>query len=341
MQFVRPFFAFQLILTAFVAVYADTVHLTNGDTITGSITGFSDGAVVVTTDYAGEIRIRSEHVRWVETDGELMVIYPDRPPQRVEDGEARDLDLSDAEYIGPPLPIEPVHEAVWEGALDAQIALRTGESETYDAIAGIEVTRHKQERVLNAVHPISRLILSLSGAYGESDGELDTQRVDAEQRYRYYVQPRLYLLQLTAFRHDDTRDLDYRATAGLGLGYDIVRAERRSLSVDGALTYDYEQWEEDGDAPDRTRREDHINLLATLEYEERFTSGAILGNTLELVPRLDDPGEVRLMNTFTVAVPVSTRTFVRFEWRSEYDSDPAAGIDEWDHLLTSGVRYTF
>ena len=338
-----PLIKLSSILAVFLAVqfaWPDTVHLKNGDTISGTITGFDDGKITVDTEYAGSLSIDPIHVRWLETAGELMVLHPEQPPRTLTGDESKDLDLSAMEYIGPPLPQDPTREVDWEGNLDAQLAIRVGETDTYDAIAGVAVTRHKRQRVLNTLSPISRLRLSLSSAYGESEGELETHRVAVGERYRKYWDNSLYLLQLSGITHDAGRDLDLRATAGLGIGYEVIAAERRSLSVDAALTYDYERWEDDTSSGD-VREENHVNLLLGLDFEQRFGNGAALTDSLEVTPRLDQPGELRLTNTLAYTAPVTTNTFIRFEWRAEYESDPPSDVEEWDHLFTSGIRYKF
>lgn len=65
-----------LILVAAPA-HADTVKLTNGDVITGTVKKLADGSLIVKTEYAGEISIESEFIAAVQTDQPFTVRWDD------------------------------------------------------------------------------------------------------------------------------------------------------------------------------------------------------------------------------------------------------------------------
>ncbi len=336
------YFIFVLLVeTLFAATgNADTVRLINGDSLSGLIVGLNGQVLTLETDFAGLIEINREFIEQVETSQSLMILRDPAIPETLRPGQATSLDLDGVEYLGPPLPEEPAREVDWSGALDAQVSLRSGERDTYDATTGVTIVRKNDSRLLTELTPVSRLRLGISGAYGESDGQLNTQRANATERYQYYLHKRMYLLQLLGIEHDEGRDLDLRATTGLGLGYDIVSTLQTSLSTDGALTYDYEEWDDPSES-DGVREQNEISLRFGLDVEHRFARRSVLADRLEVINGLSDLGSVRVTNTLSFSAPVSEQIFIRFEWRTEFDSDPGTDVDEWDNLFTSGIRYQF
>lgn len=56
---------------------ADTVRLSNGDVVTGTVKQLADGSLVVKTDYAGEIKIEAKYITGVTTEKPFTVRWKD------------------------------------------------------------------------------------------------------------------------------------------------------------------------------------------------------------------------------------------------------------------------
>ena len=216
---------------------ADVVCLDNGDRISGTA-HVADGMVTIDTDYAGTLKIPMERVKAIETG-------------------------SEAEDVGEATPASEAEETpkLWTGSVDAGSSWRSGDTDTLDANLGLALTR-KADR--------TTLTLDLTGGYGEVDSEVNTRQVKGVAKYQYYFRDHLYGYGHTGAEHDPARRLDLRFETGVGLGYDVIETDRRSLALDLGLDYAHERWNkysirelEDAKAAFRTSSRSEIVAFVT------------------------------------------------------------------------------
>ena len=55
----------------------DVVTLDNGDRVSGRVVQIDGGKLVLSTDYAGEIKIDPSHIRELQSDGEFTLVLDD------------------------------------------------------------------------------------------------------------------------------------------------------------------------------------------------------------------------------------------------------------------------
>ncbi len=284
------------------ALYADTVYLENGDILSGAVQEIREGLVVLLTDYAGEVIIQQEAVRAVQTDEGVAVRMAngDVIEGRLEQGDAgqyiateadtRPLAWAAIEALPPDAVAleEETKERRWTGGVDAAASLRSGNTDTMDLNLGAEVIRRGERNVLT---------LNMLAAYGESEDVLNTRRYQGRGKWQFYPRDRLYLFGLLAAEHDAGRKLDFRTEAGIGAGYDFIEQERRKLSGDLGVTFNYERWNPftpwQRDNAKNARRATALaqldawftNLGATLA----LPSVASLSNLTGIIGDIDDP----------------------------------------------------
>ena len=229
---------------------ADRIVLSNGDRITGNLVTIAEGVATINTEYAGDITVQMEMIGVIETETACFVYMADNEVvagrlEQLEEGmgirtedavhtivpsEIAALSRTDEgldTIINPPPPKK------WSGAVDLGLALRTGNTDTTDFnfTAGVKRTGER-----------NTLSLNFSAVYGTVDDVLNTRRYQADYRWQYYLKERMYLYTLGLAERDDGRKLEYRLQGGLGLGYDFIKQEKRSLSADIGATYTREQW---------------------------------------------------------------------------------------------------
>ncbi|HDP34101.1 MAG TPA: DUF481 domain-containing protein, partial [Candidatus Hydrogenedentes bacterium] len=206
-----------IILTAAV-VAADTVKMHNGDCISGVIISISGGIARIDTTYAGEIAIQLEAVSAIETDEPRAVALPGNLVVEgcltaAEDGAG----IRVGEMLHPAAPakitalaadmesldrlLNPPPPSKWSGAVDAGLALRSGNTDTTDAKLSAEIKRAGNRNTLT---------LNFAAAYGSADDALNTRRFQGDFRWQYYLKERLYAYTLGLAERDDGRKLDYR-----------------------------------------------------------------------------------------------------------------------------------
>src|SRR5262245_45332593 len=134
------FFAF-----AFVSLssFADTVWLKNGDRLTGKITLYDGGKLILRTDYAGEVTLKWDKISTLETDQNLLVKHDKdasehskglkaSEPGKVTlvNGADETVELASIQQMMPPKPL--VEDWVWNGNVDFSLDRKIAESDVED-----------------------------------------------------------------------------------------------------------------------------------------------------------------------------------------------------------------
>lgn len=281
-----------LLVTAFMAVInaeADVLILTNGDRISGTLVSIKEGKACISTSYAGEITVQMEAVNAIETEEANAIALAD---ETIVEGvliqEEGSMGVRIEDSVSPVRPTEitalaatsealdvilnPPPPKKWSGAVDMGLALRSGNTDTTDFkfSAGAKRTAER-----------NTLALNFAAAYGAADDVLNTRRFQGDFRWQYYLREKLFFYTIGLAERDDGRKLDYRLQGGLGLGYDFIKSEKRSLSGDFGTTYTHERW--DPFTPwERTAIRDDIRAGA---WDEAYTTLLGLGNGGNFAPR--------------------------------------------------------
>jgi hypothetical protein len=220
MKFLRIIILLFLLLLA-PSPSAEQLVLKNGDRITGAILQNEDGMVSIETEYAGTITIQQDQIQEIVSEevkvdeagdsAQEPVITPEavveeKPKKRLEN-------WSGNVNLG-------FH---WESDGANKLDFRT------DAQGIYEKNKHK---------------LTLKGAYkyGETDGDVDIRSWKFSTYWQYYLRERLYTYTLLESEQDDARKLDLSYDASAGIGYEVIKQERRFLSLGIGLGYTHEEW---------------------------------------------------------------------------------------------------
>ncbi len=281
-----------ILLTVFMAGFsaeADMLILNNGDRITGTLVAIEGGVARITTAYAGEISVKMDAVSAIETDEVRAVALSDetivegvlvREDERMGVRAADDFrPATSADIVALAATPEaldgmlnPPPPKKWSGTVDLGLALRSGNTDTTDFKFSVGVKRTGDRNTL---------ALNFAAAYGAADDVLNTRRYQFDYRWQYYLQERLFLYNIGLAERDDGRKLDYRLQTGLGVGYDFIKQEKRTLSADLGATYTRERW--NPFTPwERTALRDDIRSSALSDLYTTFLS---IGNGAVFTPR--------------------------------------------------------
>jgi putative salt-induced outer membrane protein YdiY len=226
------------------AARADLLELKNGDRLSGALTGAEDGHIVWETPYAGAVRVPAGMVRRVVLDEAASASRPqsaavrdvldrhDVPVVGPEEGSGDDAEASESGSDAD-TGKESAFERGWSGSVDVGGTWRAGETDRVDASLGATLEYRWARDVLT---------LKASSSYAEVDGEVNTRAYGGSARLQHYVRDRLFVYGRLAAEHDPGRRLELRLEAGGGVGYDVIRNDRRTLSLDAGLGYFRERW---------------------------------------------------------------------------------------------------
>ncbi|NCD21520.1 MAG: DUF481 domain-containing protein [Spartobacteria bacterium] len=129
--------------------------------------------------------------------------------------------------------------------------------------------------------------------------------------------------------YDDVADIDYRATLGPGLGFYLVKNDKRELSFEAGPSY---VWEEVGGVSD-----DYLALRFAERYTCQALENAKLVQSLEYVPEAEDFDNYLLVGEIGVEAAMNERLNLRVVLQDKYDNTPAAGKERNDVSLIAGI----
>lgn len=321
---------------AAVPALADVVHLKNGDRLSGTLDGISGKRLILLTDYAGKLTLTLDSVLTVETDEpfNLKLRGGGKTSGRLvaaDEGQG----VLDADDNIQPLALEQIKKAGqnrlalvdlgsdWSSRADLSMAISTGNSET-EAYHGLIESALKRER---SEHAISFLL-----SQEEADSETTKDQLELDYGYKRFFSEKWYGAGNAEYFEDGLKDIDYRITAGAGVGYQFWDDSFGALSAElgGSVVIE----ELDGES------EENPALRWALKYNRHLWSKRVElfhDHSILVIP---DRGEVLDSSTgIRLAINHRVDTHVRVDL--QHETDPPADSEKTDVTYAIGVGVKF
>ncbi len=318
------------------ASLADTVSLTNGDRLSGTLVRMEADSLVFETPYAGKLKLPWAQVSRIGTDAPVRV--------RLADGTELDGQLRAADARQTRIRIGSLAETL-------PLAL--------DRIAAINPPRHPDKTVMSA-----RVSLGGSHARGNTDAQtlhlggewvarnpsqrvtLDAELNEASQdgantasnwraglKYDHFLKQKTYWYASTRFDHDGQADLDLRSTLGVGVGRQFVDRDDLKFALEGGLSLVNEDY---GSAPD----ERFPGARFGLKYEQAFWQERLkLFHNSDVLLSLESLADYLYQSRTGVRVPMGNGISLGTQVNVDYDAVPAAGKETTDTALIFNLDY--
>ena len=330
-------------------LFADTITLKNGDHITGKIVKTDENAVVVNTEYAGEVKIKIPAIASLLSDEPLNVALKsgERPRGKVSlTGEVlqvqgapqaklsdmtalRDDESEKAWAREDERQHHPKLLDFWAGAVTFGLAEASGNSNqtTINTSAGLARVAGKNKMTLyfNQVYATQ----STTQPFGET-----ANRVGGGFRIDRDFSSKLFVFGTTDYDYDRFLGLDLRSVFGGGLGYHAWKSARGHLDFGGGAVYDHEKYS-------TGENRNSAEVLATEEFAIKVLSRLNVIERLQLYPNMTNTGQFRLNFDTTASVPIYKFLELNFGVSDRYQTDPLPGRQGNDILFTTGVRLSF
>jgi len=232
------------VFSASTPLLADTVWLKNGDKLSGKITLFDGGKLLIQTAYAGAVPIDWKQVKTLESDQELLVkqdAYNGEKAKSLkaaEDGKVtlangeapKTVELASIQQILKPKPV--VEDLVWKGNVDMALDYQRAEKDTDDYDIGFKTSaRHGRWR-----H-------TAEGEYNREfqDGEVTTDNWRAEYSLDRFLTDNWFWQGRINYKSDHVEELARQRVVGTGPGYQFWDNELGAFSLGSLLNRtDYE-----------------------------------------------------------------------------------------------------
>jgi putative salt-induced outer membrane protein YdiY len=331
------------------AVFADQVHLKNGDQITGKIQKKDGASLTFTSDIFGPVTIPWESITRVTSDETLTVVLPDgksvqgkitaenqtlevvAPSSRAtmamsQVGAIRNADEQKAwEKVQNPGLL-----SLWNGFADLGISFTRGNSLASTVATGMNATRptrtDKTSVYFNQIYSKGRLADGTTAATSKA--------IRGGWAYNRNLGPRLFANFFNDYEYDAFQSLDLRFVLGGGLGYSLVKRETTQLDLLGGGDYSHEKF----NTP-LTRNSAEIYWGNNLMH--KFSKSTSMHQSFRMFNNLSDTGAYRMNFDIGAATVLKKWLSWQLTFSDRYLSDPAPGNKKNDVLFTTGLRFTF
>ncbi|GIZ12340.1 hypothetical protein NCCP436_17560 [Pseudomonas sp. NCCP-436] len=228
-----PLFGLSLVLASTVS-YADTVWLTNGDRLTGTIRFFDGSKLLLQTDYGGAIALDWKKIATLQSEHELLVklgpvegkraralLAADTGRVTLANGEApQTIELTKIEQIMKPKPL--VEDFTWKGNIDLGVDYKRGERDSDDYDISLKTqARHGLWRH-NATAEYNREL---------KNDVVSTDNWSAEYALDRFITEQWFWQGRFEYKRDRIEEVERQRTLGSGPGYQFWDDELGALSV--------------------------------------------------------------------------------------------------------------
>lgn len=319
-------------------LYPATIVLSNGDRLTGEVSGLEKGKLALKTDYAGTVQIDWAMVREFDADQKFEISTQSgrrytgtlrRSADTVEvvtGAEKVSVPPADVTGLAPLSDGEP--SSFWQrldGAIDAGYSFTRGNADLTQSSLAInsEYAREKYKAQVTA-----------SSIFSRQDDAPSTSRHAVNGRVDRLFGPRALAFVLAGLERNDRQQLNLRTNTGGGLGWRLVKSKNTQLSIRGGITFTNEQF---NDGVELSSGE----ALGQIEWKTLQFGKVELSTDARFYPSLTRSGRYRIEYDSTMRVPLLSQLTWSLSLFDRFDSDPPLPVQRNDYGLVSAFGFTF
>ena len=331
-------------------LFADQVNLSNGDRVTGKLIKKDGDTLTVKTDLMGEVKIPWKEVLSVSSQDPLTVVLTsgqslvgpvsvDAKTEKVEVATAAattSASLSELVAIRDQETQRQYERLqnpglldLWTGYIDFGLSGARGNarSSTFTTAANAirETRTDKTSAYFNQVY---------SSALVDGVQATTARAMRGGWSYNRNIKPRVIWNLFNDYEFDRFQNLDLRFVLGSGLGYSMIKSERKRLDLLGGASYDHEEFSTPltrNSAEAYWGDDFSLKLSPATELQQKFRS----------FHNLSDPGAYRLNFDMSAVVNLKRWLAWHFTISDRFLSEPVEGHQRNDVLYTTGLRLRF
>lgn len=315
---------------------ADRIHFTDGESITGSLKGIEEGRVNWHSAMLGDLQVPQHHVAWIETDARhdlktthrrlencWMYIKDERQMLHCDQGvmvlgDWKLVVNAGATQVGPP-----------ELKRRSNLVLAAEDSSGNSDITRYNVDTRTELRYIDTRHTIAL-------RYQEESADGDTTRNMWRTSYQYdqFFTDQWFTAGNVFYEEDEFRELDRRASAGLGMGYQFLETSYFDLLGKGSLNYVDEEFS-NGDS--RSTPAFLWNLNFAWKFNEQ---GMELFHRHAVLQAFESAADYEITTLTGFRYPVNGHLSSVLQLEYDYDNLPAdEAVEKKDQKWSIGINY--
>lgn len=219
------------------------------------------------------------------------------------------------------------------GQVELKLDWREGNNQFFD-IGGAGSLLLRRGRVL--------ALALVRGEYGNAgDGIAIARKAFEHVRTRVAIDCRWRWEVFAQHEYDAFRRLSVRALAGTGPAIQLVNEPRLGLLAGAAYILELERLDTRAGTIDAGARSLASRVSLYLTGTETLGAGVAIAQTIYVQPRLDDPGDIRILGEISLTTKLSKRIALTDGFVVAYDRTPPDGIRRYDTQLKLGLLVTF
>lgn len=212
----------------------------------------------------------------------------------------------------------------WQVTLSLGASANDGNSDAKQGNGGLLVEKKEKSNEYR---------LTVDGNYGEAEGDKNTDNLKADANYRRIFAERAYGYADASYAYDTIADVDYRYSAGPGLGYYLLKGEKTTLSFEAGPSY---VWEKLGGVED-----DYLGVRFAERCERKLPGNAKIWQSAEYVAEAQDFDNHLVTAELGAEAPLVGRLHLRVVVKDVYDNTPAPDRKENDFSVIGGLGVKF
>lgn len=339
------------VLVTTVPALADQVSLKNGDRLTGTIVQSDGKTLVLHTEYAGDLTLKWDAVKGIESSGPLHVELQNGKtavgPVSTSDGTVR-IATTSGEIAAPVGSVKALSQQAayqklehptllegWKGGVNAGFSLTGGNSQTTNLAIGFladrESLKSKLATYANAVYATTTLTNPTPPPTKVSSTTANTE--GGGIRYDRDLNPKMFAFVGADFFADALQGLNLRSVFGGGLGYHAIKNDNTTLDFLGGLNYTRESY--------ITLHRNLVALTLGEELMHKLGKSTVLNQKLYLFPDLNSLGNYRGTFDFASVTKISKWFGWQNSFEDVYVTNPPVGKKQNDIILTTGLNVSF
>tara|TARA_R110002124_G_scaffold149220_1_gene315243 strand:+ start:410536 stop:411636 length:1101 start_codon:yes stop_codon:yes gene_type:complete len=350
-----------LLLSSFLSFPALSAHaedklfMHNSDSLSGTITNYSEQSITIKTAY-GLFDVPLTHIQGAYAAGDdaqaqaIHLLLAQNSQHHAEQGEVdlannaplsiTDMAQDSAAHVMPE-PTESSKEtktlerakaadprglwgAKWSGRVDFGVDLKTGNTE----MSGIDA-----DGVLKAEWDKHKTALALSYSREEEDSDISVNKRSLKLSDDYFYSEKWFIGSLAKFEQDEIDRLDLRSVLSTGLGYQPYKRDDLNLKFIMGPGYQYEEFDDGSD-------DSSTVLNWRMAYDQKFSEDSFrLFHEHELSTPMDDFNAYLFESETGIRVPITKGIVASAQIDFDWDNDPAAFTVEDDTSYSIRLGY--
>ncbi len=212
----------------------------------------------------------------------------------------------------------------WKSSFDLGATLTEGNSESLLVTMGFVTEKIEKQNEYRA---------NLFYTYGEEASNATNDELFGNAAWRHLHSDKFYSGARFDFRKDEIAEIDYRAALTGLFGYYVIKDSSTSLAFEGGLGLTYEEL---GGISNN-----YVHAYIGEFFEHKFNDKTKIYQSLSLVAPVDNTDAHLVVGEIGVETSLSDTLSLKVYVQNKYDAQPAAGKDDNDLKVVTGISYKF